>query len=589
MAFAPDGSGFAAPVPQPIDVRNTYGQSDASNAYPDYGTYGLNHRAILAPKAAHVGGAILDPGPLGNGAYGQDANVIGVATYQSTDVFSVGRCAVIAQQLFRARNGNPTRAYLEFCTAVPGSAWTNGNGGGLGPGASFSGVIVNDALTVSNFDGGIGAGTVTPTQVLNASGIAPGTVIVSDDGGNQGNGAYTVGIIQFVPPGTRLSSAHATFIGNIGAGNAAAGSILEVESIIGGTVTIGDIVTGGTTLANTRIVSQIDGATGGVGHYTLYVGSPQNLTSRPMTTTGTGWSSMLMVLNSLKSYPVLPSPQYQAARFVSFAYNQNTTGRIGVSEADGKIIDLTGMLSLMDSYDLPGAGTTGMIYYLTEPGTVSNGTLYSAGEYATQTFCRTNAPGRGGPWSGRCFGTAYDAQWPWNGESNIHLDQHGQIRLGEWEGYVGNQVEDQGNRNWTPLWASMVNPVSISGQKVVFAFDRPNSPDFSGLPLEWRSDPRDGIKIWPNYGFHVYSGNTDLPIASVTIVGMTVEVVVTPTLVPGTVLEVSYAYRGPGGPNPGTCSGVGGNLCMRLMGASVLLPGESLDAWAWPFIGMVTV
>ena len=128
-------------------------------------------------------------------------------------------------------------------------------------------------------------------------------------------------------------------------------------------------------------------------------------------------------------------------------------------------------------------------------------------------------------------------------ESNIHLDQHGQIRLGEWEGYVGNQVEDQGNRNWTPLWASMVNPVSISGQKVVFSFDRPNSPDFAGLPLEWRSDPRDGIKVWPNYGFHVFNGATDLPITSVTIVGMTVEVVVTPTLVPGTVLEVSYAYR----------------------------------------------
>ena len=48
-----------------------------------------------------------------------------------------------------------------------------------------------------------------------------------------------------------------------------------------------------------------------------------------------------MPINSLKTFPVLPSPQYQPARFVSFAYNQNTTEPDLAPDADGKIIDLT--------------------------------------------------------------------------------------------------------------------------------------------------------------------------------------------------------------------------------------------------------
>jgi hypothetical protein len=84
----------------------------------------------------------------------------------------------------------------------------------------------------------------------------------------------------------------------------------------------------------------------------------------------------------------------------------------------------------------------------------------------------------------------------------------------------------------------------------------------------------------------------DLTVAPA-ISGINVILAVTETISPGDSLEVSYAWYGPGGPNPGANSGVGGNLVMHGP-PSVLFPNghngatKTIDAWAWPFVETVT-
>jgi hypothetical protein len=85
----------------------------------------------------------------------------------------------------------------------------------------------------------------------------------------------------------------------------------------------------------------------------------------------------------------------------------------------------------------------------------------------------------------------------------------------------------------------------------------------------------------------VKRGGTDLTVTP-TIAGMTVQLAIAETISAGDTLEVSYSYYGPGGPNPGVCSGVGGNLTMNGP-PSVFYAGKTIDAWAWPFVETVTV
>jgi hypothetical protein len=118
-------------------------------------------------------------------------------------------------------------------------------------------------------------------------------------------------------------------------------------------------------------------------------------------------------------------------------------------------------------------------------------------------------------------------------------------------------------------------------------FARPNSADFATASLVFQSNPQDGIKVWPQYGFHVKRGGTDLTVTP-TISGMTVRLAVAETLNTGDALEVSYSYYGPGGPNPGVMSGVGGNLTMNGP-PSVFYPDRTIDAWAWPFLETITI
>lgn len=90
----------------------------------------------------------------------------------------------------------------------------------------------------------------------------------------------------------------------------------------------------------------------------------------------------------------------------------------------------------------------------------------------------------------------------------------------------------------------------------------------------------------PQKGFHVRRNGTELTVAPA-ISGLNVNLTISETLHAGDGLEVSYAYRGPGGIVT-QYVGVGGNL--RMTGpASVLFSGKTIDAWAWPHVETVRV
>jgi hypothetical protein len=87
-------------------------------------------------------------------------------------------------------------------------------------------------------------------------------------------------------------------------------------------------------------------------------------------------------------------------------------------------------------------------------------------------------------------------------------------------------------------------------------------------------------------GWNVKRGVTLLTVAP-TIVGMTVVLTITEPISSGDVLEVSYAFYGPGD-GALSRSGVGGNLTIAGP-PSPLYPGQTINSWAWPFAENVTV
>jgi hypothetical protein len=164
-------------APVLLDGHISYGQSWRSNSFPDFGSFDLNPEAPLALMVSSMG-AFLGPGPLSNGAgINLTALPVGTTNYAPSDWFAIGRSAILALQLLRIRDGvtalPPT---LEMCTAFPGSTWNSGLGGGLAPGAWFSGSISGTTLTVDSMTKGYVAGG----QTLVAAGVHPMTRIYSN-------------------------------------------------------------------------------------------------------------------------------------------------------------------------------------------------------------------------------------------------------------------------------------------------------------------------------------------------------------------------------------------------------------------------
>jgi hypothetical protein len=492
---------------------------------------------------------------------------------------AIGRCAVQANEILRSREVTATAVppILEFCFAFPASTWTSGSGGGLAPGASFTGVIANDVLTVS----APVTGVIVSQQTLQGPGVASRTLITST--GTGGAGTYNVGVPPSAASTIQMSTPGAVFLASL------SGCVMSVSQMISGTISVGEIVSGPFVTAGLRVASQASGTAGGVGNYNVSVGPPQNVASAAMTTISSCWQSFNTIAAAIAT--MFPTGKYLAPRYVSMGYTQadSTDHQLASKEAD-----LTAMMVYLDSLALPGGPLT---VYFGYPASPSESTVELDGWRGTYTWLRTHAPGRGGTYSGRVFASTTWHQWPFDTDASgtplgdIHTGEYGSIRHGEVEGYVRHLVQDKGIA-FTPLWRAFDTPITVAGQAITIPFARPNAPDFAATPMTWQSNPDDGIKVWPNQGFNARRGTTNLTIVPV-INGLNVVLTVSETLSPGDVLEVSYAHRGPGGPVPGPCAGIGGNLVMQGP-PSVLFPNgyngaaKSIDLWAWPFIESVT-
>lgn len=577
--FVPDSS-----LPHRISCLISYGQSWESNSFLDFGSFLLNQIAVLSVKFKNQ---LNQVSTLSTGAgisFSSLNTIVGPGKYLSTDLFSIGRVGVIAMQLMRIRDGAVTLTPTSDLTfAYPGATWITGGGGGLAPGCSFTGSITNDLLTVPGTPTG---GVISVNQMLTGAGINAATLIVSFGTGTGGAGTYNTAVCQFFVDAT-LVMTHATIIGHIAANvsGVTPGNILVVTTLVSGTVTVGD------TVPSPALAGTVITANNGDGTYTVRAGAAQTVGSEAMQALGVSWFNQGVVISQFQA--AMPQGTISGIDFFDVDYTQGAV--VSGSQAE-KIQNLNDMLADYDALNLPGAGTSSMRYYLQLPSAVSTAQSFEVSSYGTVVFARTNAPGAGGLYSGRVFLTAPSYPWPFANLSlppnfttpvfdpprdNIHTGNYGTARWGEMLGYVMNAVKYRGVQ-WTPLWRSNTSPpITLSGSTVTIPFDRPAGIDFATGVLSFQSDPLDGIQVWPNFGFHVHDGAADLALTSVTISGLNVIVEITNPPTSGHSLDISYAYWGPGGVDPGNNSGVGGNLVMQGP-PSVFYPGKTIDAWAFP-------
>ena len=590
---------YRAPVT--IDAHISYGQSWRSNIFPTFDAFGLNEAGPTPLMASSIG-AFLGPGPMPNSAgISLTGLPIGTTNYKGSDVFALGRCAVLAQQLLRVRDGAVVPRELEVCTAYPGSTWHSGLGGGLAPGSVFSGSISGTTLTVDSMT----SGYVTPGQIVSAAGVNATTrvyanlTLAADAAVAEhllADNPADLDIAQLIPGGVgtyqltvMFTSLELLFTGTGPAASftaTASYGALTVTSILSGSLAVNQVISGGAIPVGTIIQQQLSGTPGGLGTYLL--GLPQTVTSRSMQGKGTSWTNMLSILAAtVPGAGCFPTPAYTNWLPSSVGYTQGGSQPLGTNAE--KVADLTDMIGQFDALNINPAP---LKFYLSLPSQVSNGGVFDDSIQGTYTFCRMHAPGAGGAYSGRVYATGPSYAYQFNGNDNIHTGDYGSSRWGELEGYARWLVQDKGVQ-WTPLWRPLTGgAITRAGQVLTVPWARPAGPDFAAGVMSWQSNPQDGIKVWPQMGFHVKRGGVDLTVAPA-ISGMNVLLTVTETISPGDSLEVSYAWYGPGGTNPGLNSGVGGNLTVNGPN-SVLYPNgwngaaKTIDAWAWPFIETVT-
>jgi hypothetical protein len=290
---------------------------------------------------------------------------------------------------------------------------------------------------------------------------------------------------------------------------------------------------------------------------------------------GASWSCL--EIGVAKVDEITAAGKIAAPRWRSVAYEQ---GGSNPDDPAQKVADLDAMFA---AYDALGVLPANFPMFFLFQGLPSNWTNYNVARslYETIPYCRANA-------NGCSWMVAPIHAWPYNGGSNVHTDRYGTCRVGEMLAYARFVFYSEGLGKYLPLQLSLTAPLSVSGQVITVPWDRPSGHDYAAGTLSWQNDPDDGIKDWPQRGFHVFRGGQELTVSDAAIGGMTTPLTIAETLHPGDALEVSYAYYGPGGPDPGTCSGVGGNLAMQGPD-SVLFPGKKLTAWAMPFLATATV
>jgi hypothetical protein len=142
-------------------------------------------------------------------------------------------------------------------------------------GATFTASGSGTNLTVSSVTGLISIG-----ETISGTGVPAGTTIVSQTSGTTGGaGVYVTSVA------TTASAATVTSFGNV----------LNVTAVASGSLEVGESVTGTGIPAGAVIASQISGATGGVGVYSLSLPATAYAASTTVTSVGgvtaTGWKA----------------------------------------------------------------------------------------------------------------------------------------------------------------------------------------------------------------------------------------------------------------------------------------------------------
>lgn len=142
-------------------------------------------------------------------------------------------------------------------------------------GATFTASGSGTNLTVSAV-----TGVLTVGETLSGTGIPAGTTIVSQTSGTTGGAGVYV-----TSQATTISAATGTSFGNV----------LTVTAVASGVLDIGESVTGTGIPAGAVLATQVSGATGGVGTYTLSVPATAYAASTTVTSVGgvtaTGWKA----------------------------------------------------------------------------------------------------------------------------------------------------------------------------------------------------------------------------------------------------------------------------------------------------------
>jgi hypothetical protein len=259
------------------------------------------------------------------------------------------------------------------------------------------------------------------------------------------------------------------------------------------------------------------------------------------------WSNQKTIIAQIRALPIplpffgRPNRIFDAPVYRSVGYTQ---GGSSPNTVTAKLADLAAMLNEYDALGLPGTHTHPLNYYMGIPAATSDSKQLQQSLYGTALFCRINAPNQGGTWSSRCFATSPWYQWPFDGISNIHVNDYGTVRVGEMEGYIRHLVQDL-DIAWTPLWQSLKTPITVSGQTIIVPFDRPAGPDFSQSSLSFIADRYDGIKERPQKGFCVKRAGVDLTVTP-QIRDLSVLLDIREKMNSGDKLKVSYAFYGRG-------------------------------------------
>jgi len=593
VAFSTGGFQPNSQAPYMADAQNSQGQSWDTNCWSSFALYGVNPQTQTV-LTFHYTNPIVPSinGPLPTSAgISLPGAVNGLVGYQPTDCASIGRSDVLALQLYRQLDGTAILPVIEFNFGYPGSTWWSGLGGGLAPGADCAnGSITNNIYTCSS---GL-TGEIVPGQLVVGSGVptSVGKYYVFKGGTGTGgtSGYYYVGIGD-VFLATTLVMTHATVVATMG--GAAADNVLNVSAIESGTVTAGDTVPAPalTGAVLDSFGGNCNGITctgsGGTGTYSVTFGTPLTIGAEDIKTNGLSWTNMLTVFNQVPN--TVPRGSIEGFYVKRVVYTQ---GGSNTNTLAGKVTDLNALVVDNDALNVNAPGKS-LFYYLTLPSEISNGTVYPISDWGTVQFCLNNLPGQGGMYSGRVYCTCPSYGWAFNGADNIHTGGYGTIQWGACVGYFIHQVEDLGNTNMTPFWETPgTTPIVNSAtQTITVHFSAPGSSDFIGKPMVWEDTATDGLKVWPQGGFDLKQNGVECPLAvdgngypTPGIMGMTVVLAAGSgcTIVQGASEEVSYAWYGPGGPSPGTMSGVGGNLAM-MAPTSGIMPNAPMPFFSMNF------